>query len=104
MQFNPADVSLNIQQNGGFIPGIRAGKPTTDYLKRVSRRLTLFGAIFLAFLALVPSLIFNKAVGNSLSLLNAFTATGMLIIVSVALEFKQQLDAQLMMKRNKNIL
>ena len=104
IQFNPADVSLNIQQNGGFIPGIRAGKPTTEYLTRVSRRLTLFGAIFLAFLALVPSIIFNKAVGNSLSLLNAFTATGMLIIVSVALEFKQQLDAQLMMKRHKNIL
>lgn len=53
IQFNPADVSLNIQQHGGFIPGIRAGKPTTDYLKKVSHRITLFGAIFLAFLALI---------------------------------------------------
>ncbi|MBQ8468524.1 MAG: preprotein translocase subunit SecY [Clostridia bacterium] len=104
MQFNPADVSLNIQQNGGFIPGIRAGKPTTDYLTRVSRRITLFGAIFLAFLALVPSIIFRVVAGGQLSLLNAFTATGMLIIVSVALELNQQLDAQLMMKRHKNIL
>lgn len=104
MQFNPADVSLNIQQNGGFIPGIRPGKPTTDYLTRVSRRITLFGAIFLAFLALVPSIIFQVAAGGQLSLLNAFTATGMLIVVSVALEFSQQLDAQLMMKRHKNIL
>lgn len=104
MQFNPADVSLNIQQNGGFIPGIRAGKPTTDYLTRVSRRITLFGAIFLAFLALVPSIIFRVVAGGQLSLLNAFTATGMLIIVSVALEFSQQLDAQIMMKRHKNIL
>lgn len=104
MQFNPADVSLNIQQNGGFIPGIRAGKPTTEYLTRVSRRITLFGAVFLAFLALVPSIIFRIVAGGQLSLLNAFTATGMLIIVSVALELKQQLDAQIMMKRHKNIL
>ena len=104
MQFNPADVSLNIQQNGGFIPGIRAGKQTTDYLTRVSRRITLFGAIFLAFLALVPSVVFSFVAGGQLSLLNAFTATGMLIVVSVALEIKQQLDAQLMMKRHKNIL
>lgn len=104
MQFNPADVSLNIQQNGGFIPGTRPGKPTTDYLTRVSRRITLFGAIFLAFLALVPSILFRVVAGGQLSLLNAFTATGMLIVVSVALEFSQQLDAQIMMKRHKNIL
>ena len=104
MQFNPADVSLNIQQNGGFIPGIRPGKPTCDYLTRVSRKITLFGAIFLAFLALVPSILFEVVAGGQLSLLNAFTATGMLIVVSVALELSQQLDAQLMMKRHKNIL
>ncbi len=104
MQFNPSDVSLNIQQNGGFIPGIRPGKPTTEYLSRVSKRITLFGAIFLAFIALVPSVIFSFVAGGQLSLLNAFTATGMLIVVSVALELKQQLDAQLMMKRHKNIL
>ena len=59
IQFNPADVSLNIQQHGGFIPGIRPGKPTTEYLKKVSNRITLFGAIFLAFLALVPSVLFS---------------------------------------------
>lgn len=104
MQFNPADVSLNIQQNGGFIPGIRPGKPTTDYLTRVSKRITLFGAIFLAFLALIPSVLFKIVAGGQLSLLNAFTATGMLIVVSCALEFCQQLDAQLLMKRHKNIL
>ena len=51
LQFNPADVSQNIQQHGGFIPGIRPGKATTDYLKRVSNRITLFGAIYLAFIA-----------------------------------------------------
>lgn len=104
IQFNPADVSLNIQQHGGFIPGIRPGKPTTDYLKKVSNRITLFGAIFLAFIALVPSVAFSAVAGGSQGLLNSFTATGMLIVVSVAMEFREQLEAQLMMKRHKNIL
>ncbi len=104
IQFNPADVSLNIQQHGGFIPGIRAGKPTTEYLKKVSHRITLFGALFLAFIALVPSVVFSAVAGTSQGLLNSFTSTGMLIIVSVAIEFKDQLEAQLMMKRHKNIL
>lgn len=104
IQFNPADVSLNIQQHGGFIPGIRPGKPTTEYLKKVSNRITLFGAIFLAFLALVPSVLFSAIAVGSQGLLNSFTATGMLIVVSVAIEIRDQLEAQLMMKRHKNIL
>ena len=104
IQFNPTDVSLNIQQQGGFIPGIRPGKPTTEYLSKVSKRITLFGAIFLAFIAIVPSIIFRYIAGGSLSLINAFTATGMLIVVSVAIEFNTQLEAQLMAKRHKNIL
>ena len=104
MQFNPTDISLNIQQHGGFIPGIRPGKPTTEYLKKVSHRITLFGAIFLAFIALVPSVIFSAVAGGSQGLLNSFTATGMLIVVSIAIEFKEQLEAQLMMRRHKNIL
>lgn len=104
IQFNPADVSLNIQQQGGFIPGIRPGKPTTEYLTKVSKRITLFGAIFLAFLAIVPSIIFKYIAGGSIGLINAFTATGMLIVVSVAIEFNTQLEAQMMMKRHKNIL
>lgn len=104
IQFNPTDVSLNIQQHGGFIPGIRPGKPTTDYLRKVSNRITLFGAIFLAFIALVPSVLFAVVAVHEQTLLNAFTATGMLIVVSVAIEFKDQLEAQLMMKRHKNIL
>ena len=104
LQFNPTDISLNIQQHGGFIPGIRPGKPTTEYLRKVSHRITLFGAIFLAFIALVPSVIFAAVAGSSQGLLNSFTATGMLIVVSCALEFKEQLEAKLMMKRHKNIL
>ena len=104
IQFNPTDVSLNIQQHGGFIPGIRPGKPTTDYLRKVSHRITLFGAIFLAFIALVPSVLFSAVAVGQQGLLNSFTATGMLIVVSVAIEFRDQLEAQLMMKRHKNIL
>lgn len=104
IQFNPEDVSRNIQQYGGFIPGIRPGKPTTDYLKKINNRITLFGAIFLAFIALVPTLIFTTIVGPGSSLLTAFSTTGLLIVVSVALEFNKQLEGQLMMKHYKGFL
>lgn len=103
IEFNPEDISRNIQQYGGFINGIRPGKPTTEYLSRISKRLTLFGAIFLAFIALVPSVIFQAVLGQD-SLVNAFSATGMLIVVSVALEFNKQLQSQLMMKQYKGFL
>ena len=87
---------------GGFIPGIRPGKPTADYLKKVSNRITLFGAIYLAIVALVPSVVF-KAIGGD-SLVNVFSATGLLIVVSVALEFDQALTSQIMMKNYKGFL
>lgn len=103
IEFNPEDISRNIQQYGGFINGIRPGKPTTEYLSRISKRLTLFGAIFLAFIALVPSVVF-AAVLDDPTLVNAFSATGMLIVVSVALEFNKQLQSQLMMKQYKGFL
>lgn len=103
IEFNPEDISRNIQQYGGFINGIRPGKPTTEYLARISKRLTLFGAIYLAFIALVPSVIF-AAVLDSPTLVSAFSATGMLIVVSVALEFDKQLQSLLMMKQYKGFL
>ena len=101
IQFNPDDVSKSIQGNGGFIPGYRPGKPTADYLKKISNRITLFGAIFLALIALIPSLIFSS-IDNTL--VNVFSATGLLIIVSVALEFEQALQSQIMMKNYKGFL
>lgn len=101
IQFKPDEISRSIQQNGGFIPGTRPGKPTTDYLKRVSNRITLFGAIYLAVIALVPTLIF-RAIDQSLSM--ALSATGILIVVSVALEFNQALESQIMMKNYKGFL
>ena len=101
IQFNPDDISKSIQGNGGFIPGTRPGKPTADYLRRIAGRITLFGAIFLALVALVPSLIFKSI---DTSLVNVFSATGLLIIVSVALEFEQALQSQIMMKNYKGFL
>ena len=103
ISFNPEDVSRQIQQNGGFIPGYRAGKPTADYLKKVSNRITLWGAIFLALVALIPTYIFTL-IGNTGSLVNAFSATGLLIVVSVALEIDKQLEAQLLMRNYKGFL
>jgi len=105
ISFNPEDISKRIQQNGGFIPGIRAGKPTTEYLKRISHRITLFGAIFLAIIALVPGFVFKAiSIGSADSIITAFSATGLMIIVSVALEFDKRLDAQLMMRSYKGFL
>lgn len=101
IQFNPEDISRSIQQNGGFITGIRPGKPTTEHLKRVSSRITLFGAIFLAVIALVPSIVFRYIDPSSSGV---FTATGMLICVSVALEFNTALESQIMMKNYKGFL
>ena len=101
--FNPEDVSKNIQQNGGFIPGIRPGKPTAEYLKKISGRVTLFGAIFLSIIAIVPSLIFSS-ISIGTGLVGAFSATGLLIVVSVAIEFDKSLEAQMLMKSYKGFL
>ena len=103
IQFNPDDISKSIQSNGGFIPGTRPGKPTADYLKKISNRITLFGAIYLAIVALVPSILF-KIISPDGSLVNVFSATGLLIVVSVALEFDQALTSQIMMKNYKGFL
>jgi len=104
IQFNPEEVARNIQQHGGFVPGIRPGKPTQEYLTKLSRRMTFWGALFLAIIAIVPSAIFAAVLGETSILLTGFTATGMLIVVSVALEFEKQLQSQLMMKQYKGFL
>ncbi|MCQ2409754.1 MAG: preprotein translocase subunit SecY [Clostridia bacterium] len=105
IQFNPEDVSKNIQQYGGFIPGIRPGKPTSDFLKKINNRITLFGAFFYMILALVPTFIFQAlSADGALRFYNAFSATGLLIVVSVALELNKQLESQIMMKHYKGFL
>ncbi|MDE5722146.1 MAG: preprotein translocase subunit SecY [Clostridia bacterium] len=108
MQFNPEEVSKTIQQNGGFIQGIRPGRPTADYLKKISNRITLFGAIYLSLVAFIPSILGMVVTGLNLSadtkLLSVFSTTGILIVVSVALELDKQLESQLMMKNYKGFL
>ncbi len=97
--FNPAEVSNNIKKNGGFIPGIRAGKPTTDYLSSIISKLTWFGGLYLAIIAILPMLI--RFIPN----INiAFGGTSILIVVGVALETIQQLESQLVMRHYKGFL
>ncbi|MGI5849047.1 MAG: preprotein translocase subunit SecY [Christensenellales bacterium] len=99
VSFNTVDVAKNMQQNGGFIPGIRAGKPTSDYLQKILVRVTLFGAIFLALVATVPTGI--SAIAGFAS---AFGATSLLIMVNVSLETTRQLESHLMMRHYKGFL
>ena len=96
--FNPAEVSNNIKKNGGFIPGIRAGKPTTEYLSSVISKLTLFGGLFLAVIAIIPMLL------RFTNLNIAFGGTSILIVVGVALETVQQLESLLAMRHYKGFL
>lgn len=104
--FDTNDISRRLQQQGGFVKGIRPGRETSEYLKKISRRITLFGAFFLAFIALLPSLAFKAIYDYSslVSLINAFSATGLMIIVSVALEFDKNLEAQMYMRNYKGFL
>jgi len=106
IQFDPDDVARNLKERGGtLVGGISPGKPTSDYLRRINNRLTLFGALFLATIALVPTLILQQVDGFSdLGFGQAFSATGLLIVVSVALEFDKQLQGQLLVKNNKGFL
>ena len=97
--FNPAEVSNNIKRNGGFIPGIRAGKPTTDYLSSIISKLTWFGGLYLAIIAILPMLV--RFIPN-VNL--AFGGTSILIVVGVALETIQQLESQLVMRHYKGFL
>ncbi len=91
--FNPVDVAENIKKNGGFIPGLRPGRPTSDYIAKVMGRITLFGAIFLAAIAVLPAIIMGL---TDLELY--FGGTALLIVVGVALDTMKQLEASLLMR------
>ncbi len=96
--FNPQEISNNIRQNGGFIPGIRSGKQTTDFLKNITNKLTLFGSIFLSFIAILP--MFLSLAGINL----AFAGTAILIVAGVALETVSSLESQLSVRHYKGFL
>ncbi len=101
--FDPVEISKNMQQNGGIIPGIRQGKATGDFLGRTSSRLTLFSALFLAALAIIPTLLMRlvRPLGVTYT---PFSASSVLIAVSVGIETIRQIEAQMVMRHHKGFL
>ena len=102
ISFNPIEVANNLKKNGGFIPGIRPGQPTSDYITRVLNRITLIGALFLGVIAVVP-LIVNIISGTQLGSL-AFGGSSLLIVVGVILETAREIEAQMTMRHYKGFL
>ena len=101
--FNPVDVADNMKRVGGFVPGIRPGKRTADYLDRILTRITLPGAIFLAFIAVVPFLII-RSMNVSISASSFFGGTSLLIVVGVALDTLQQIESHLVMRHYEGFM
>nr|UWI50288.1 preprotein translocase subunit SecY [Clostridioides difficile] len=99
VSFNTEDISKNMKNNGGFIPGIRPGEPTMDYLNRILTRLTLAGATFLAIIAMIPALTTHYMNVNM-----SLAGTSLLIVVGVALELKRQLESNLVMRSYQGFL
>jgi preprotein translocase subunit SecY len=97
--FNPVEQADNLKKYGGFIPGVRPGRPTAEYLDRILARLTLPGALYLAAVAALPTLLTNQTAANF-----AFGGTSLLIVVGVALDTMKQLEAQLMMRNYEGFL
>ena len=106
IQFNPIEVSNNLKKNGGFVPGFRPGKPTSDFLSKVVSRITMFGALYLAVVALLPTIVGNIMLlaGSSAGRSLAIGGTSVIIVVGVALETVKALEAQLMMRHYKGFL
>ena len=100
IQFNPVEISNNLKKNGGFIPGFRPGKPTADFIKKVLNKVTLFGAIYLGVVAILPLLIGKIVNVPSLSI----GGTSVIIVVGVALETVQALESQMLMRQYKGFL
>jgi preprotein translocase subunit SecY len=97
--FNPVDQADNLKKYGGFIPGVRPGRPTAEYLDRILARLTFPGALFLAAVAALPTLLINQTSANFF-----FGGTSLLIVIGVALDTVKQLEAQLMMRNYEGFL
>ena len=100
IQFNPIEIANNMKKNGGFIPGFRPGKPTADFIAKVINKITLFGAIYLAFVALLPIILGAIIKDNTL----AIGGTSVIIVVGVALETVKNLEAQMLMRHYKGFL
>jgi len=99
IQFNPVEMTNNLRKNGGSIPGIRPGKPTSDFISKILSRITLMGAFFLSVVAILPI-----AVGQIGGMNISLGGTSMLILVGVALDTVQNLESQMMMRHYKGFL
>ena len=100
IQFNPVEISNNLKKNGGFIPGFRPGKPTADFIKKVLNKVTLFGAVYLGVVAILPLILGMVIKNNALSI----GGTSVIIVVGVALETVQVLESQMLMRQYKGFL
>ena len=100
IQFNPVEIANNMKKQGGFIPGFRPGKPTVDFIRKVLNKITLFGAIYLAIVAICPILV-SKVIGNNSV---AIGGTSVIIVVGVALETVKALESQMLMRQYKGFL
>jgi len=100
IQFNPIEISNNLKRNGGFIPGFRPGKPTSDFINKVLGKITLFGAIYLGIVAILPLILGKVLPINNL----AIGGTSVIIVVGVALETVKSLENQMMMRQYKGFL
>ncbi|MCI6604691.1 MAG: preprotein translocase subunit SecY [Clostridiales bacterium] len=100
IQFNPIEIANNLKKNGGFIPGFRPGKPTSDFILKVINKITLFGALYLAIVALLPIIVGTILGNNSLGI----GGTSVIIVVGVALETVKAMEAQMLMRHYKGFL
>ncbi|MCQ2486769.1 MAG: preprotein translocase subunit SecY [Clostridia bacterium] len=104
IQYNPVEIANNLRRNNGSIPGIRPGKPTTEYLSRILARITLLGALFVSVVAILP-IVFSQITDATGSQMNiALGGTSVIIIVGVALETVRQLESQMMVRHYKGFL
>ena len=94
--FNPQDVAENMKKQGGFVPGIRPGKQTADFIDNILTKITLPGSLFLAVIAILPALVSNFGVSGSFA--SFFGGTSLLIMVGVALDTLQQIESHLLMR------
>ena len=106
ISFDPIEVSNNLKKNGGFVPGIRPGRPTSDYIRKILNRVTLIGATFLAIISGVPLLINCIASLFGITALNsiAFGGSSLLIVIGICLETAREIEAQMTMRNFKGFL
>lgn len=98
LQFNPVEIANNMKNNGGFVPGLRPGKPTSDFIRMVLNRITLIGAIFIALIAVLPTLL------SHINPAFAFGGSSLIIVVGVAIETVKQIESQMLMRHYKGFL